>query len=136
MLLDEIKNIQSSKKELRKFGLSVGGVFFVLGLVLFYFGRFNGYYLLALGGALIAFGAVVPSLLLPLQKVWMGLAVVMGWFMSRFIITIMYIFVLTPIALIGKAVGKRFIEVEIDPKARTYWKRCAPKGKGEYEKQF
>jgi len=135
-LLDEIKNIQSSKKDLRKFGLSVGGVFFALGLVLFYFGRFNGYYLLALGGALIAFGAVLPSLLLPLQKAWMALAVVMGWFMSRVIITVMYVFVLTPIAMIGKAVGKKFLDVGLDPEAGTYWKKVAPKERGDCEKQF
>ncbi|MDP2690035.1 MAG: SxtJ family membrane protein, partial [Deltaproteobacteria bacterium] len=138
LILDEIKNIQSSKKELRMFGLSVGGVFFALGLILLFFGRHNSYYLLAGGGALIIAGAAFPRLLLPLQKVWMSFAVVMGWFMTRVIVTLMYWLVLTPIGLAGRAAGKDFLDLKVDARRDSYWRRreAGPCKKSDYERQF
>ena len=39
MIREEIKNITSSKKDLRNFGISVGGVLVIIGLVLLYYSK-------------------------------------------------------------------------------------------------
>ena len=137
-LLDEIRGIKSSKKELRAFGLSVGGVLIVVAAVLYFFGRGNFVYFAAVGAALAVSGALVPRVLLPLQKVWMSFAVVMGWFMTRVILIFLFVLVLTPIGLLSKAFGKVFLDTGFDLSSKSYWLKRDPSaaGKNDYERQF
>lgn len=122
MILEEIKNIKSTKRELRNFGFAVGGVLLAVGLIIFFFGKSPIYKGLVPAGAfLIIFGLIFPRLLLPLQKVWMTFAVIMGFFMTRVILFITFFMVFTPFAIIGKIVRKDFIEKKIDSSAESYW---------------
>lgn len=123
MLLKEIKNIKSTVKELREFGYVVGGVLLGVSLISAWkHGWSWNPYLIVPGAALVALGLLWPSVLKPLQKVWMGIALVMGWVMSRVILTLMFLLIVTPLALFLRARGKRFLERRPDPAASTYWK--------------
>lgn len=137
-LLDEIKGIKSTKKELRAFGLSVGGVLIAVAVVLYFFGRGNFVYFAAIGAALAVSGALLPLILLPLQKVWMSFAVVMGWFMTRVILILLFVLVLTPIGLVSRAFGKVFLDTGFDRSSKSYWlqRDASAAGKNDYEKQF
>ncbi|OGP14828.1 MAG: hypothetical protein A2052_08365 [Deltaproteobacteria bacterium GWA2_54_12] len=136
-LADEIRNIKSSKKELRAFGLSVGGVLIAAAVVLYLFGRGNFVYFAAAGIALAASGALVPAILLPLQKVWMSFAVIMGWCSTRVIIILLFVLVLTPIGLISRAFGKEFLDTGFDQSRKSYWRHRETAGKkSDYERQF
>lgn len=121
MLLEEIKNIKSDEKEFRKFGLSVGIVLVIIAFVLWYYDRISYQYFSAAGGLLIISGIVFPKLLAPLQKAWMILAVVLGYFMSRVILTLLFYIVVTPIGLFAKLLGKDFLDIKIDRKKKSYW---------------
>ena len=121
MIKEEIKNINSSKTELRKFGFTVGGVLLIIGIVLLYFEKSSHPYFLGIGGLLIILGAVLPKILLPIQKAWMALAVDLGFIMTRVILSILYYLVITPIGLLAKLFGKDFLDRKIEKDKNTYW---------------
>lgn len=137
-IIEEIKAIKSTKKELRNFGLVVGGVLIAIGAFLFWKERPTHPYFLILGAVLVVLGLILPAVLKPLQKVWMGFAVVMGFFMTRVILTILFFLVLTPIGLVAKLTGKRFLELKPDKAKESYWniRETRTLDKKEYERQF
>jgi hypothetical protein len=137
-IINDIKNIKSGKKELREFGLVVGGVLLALGSVMIMRGKPLAPYFMGLGFVLIPMGLAAPKALIPLQKIWMAFAVIMGFVMSRVVLTILYYMVVTPIGLIMKMLGKDILDEHIDKRSPSYWKELPKeaKAKESYEKQF
>jgi hypothetical protein len=138
MLKEEFKNIKETKRDLRKFGLTVGGVLLILAALLFYFDKSSAIYFAIIGSLLLISGLTFPQILKPLNKIWMGLAVVLGFFMSRLILTILFYIALTPISLIAKLVGKKFMILKYDKSAKSYWEKrtIIQKKQIDYERQF
>jgi len=138
MIKEEFRHIKESKKDLRKFGLTVGGVLLLIAAFLFYFEKPSAIYFGVIGGVLLVSGLTIPQMLKPLNKVWMGLAIVLGFFMSRLILTILFYFALTPISIIAKLARKKFITLKYDKSAKTYWERrtIIKKKQLDYERQF
>lgn len=143
MLLEEIKNIKSTDKELRDFGLVVGGALLLLAAFLWYKGRPSFPYIGGVGLLLFILGFVVPKLLIPLQKVWMVFAVIMGFIMTRLIVTVLFYGIMTPIGLGMRLFGKDLIDKKLDEGAESYWRiREGNDRMGEevepsrYERQF
>ena len=138
MLKEEFKNINETKKDLRKLGITVGSVLAAIAVLLFYFEKPSAIYFAVIGGLLILFGTLFPQLLKPLNRIWMSLAIVLGYFMSRVILTILFYLVLTPIALLAKLVGKKFMILKYDKSAKTYWEKRSiiHKKQIDYERQF
>jgi len=137
-MIEEIRNIRSEKSDLRKFGLSVGIVLGLLGGVLLWRGKDYYSYFLVISAALILSGLILPAVLKPFQKAWMALAVVMGWFMTRVILSILFYVLFTFIGLLGRLVGKDFIDTEMDKSRPSYWNYRKPEKftRDSYEKQF
>ncbi len=138
MLKEEFKNIKEGKKDLRQFGLTVGGVLLIIGAVLYYSEKSAAVYFFIIGGLLIAAAVIYPKILKLLNKVWMGLAIVLGFVMSRIILTILFYLVLTPIGLFAKLFGKKFMNLKYDKSAKSYWEKRTRKEKNQldYERQF
>jgi uncharacterized membrane protein YccC len=138
MILEEIKNIKETKKDLRKFGFSVGIVVALIGAVLFYFDRASYFYFWLAALLLLIPAAVSPSVLRPLNRIWMTLAIILGWFMTRVILSILYYFVLTPIGWLAKIVGKEFLDISWKKKSESYWIKRDKKTPEQidYERQF
>ena len=61
--------------------------------------------LAAAGGALVLLGTLLPTALRPLFRVWMLLAVVMGFVMTRVLLTAVFVLVVTPLAVLRRALG-------------------------------
>jgi hypothetical protein len=121
MLLDEIKSIKGAKPELRKFGLTMGAVFLIIAGFLFWKQPPGFPYFACAGGGFALLGWAAPVLLKPLYKVWMSFAVVMGFIMTRVILTVLFFGLFTPIALVARLLGKDLLEARWDKKAATYW---------------
>jgi len=138
MLREEIKNIKSEKSDLRKFGISVGIVLGILGGLLWWRGKDYYVYFLIISATLITFGLVLPGILKPLQKAWMTLAVTLGWFMTRVILSILFYVVFTTIGLISRLSGRQFLDLKTDNNKTSYWiaRKNKPFDKKDYEKQF
>ena len=138
MIKEEFKQIKESKKDLRKFGLTVGGVLVLIAVLLFYFEKQSVIYFAVVGVFLVLAGLIYPRILKPLNKVWMGLAITLGFIMSRLILTILFYLVLTPIAFIARVFGKKFMVLKFDKSAMTYWEKRSiiQKKPIDYERQF
>lgn len=120
-MLSELKNISSSRKDLVQFGLTVGIVLAIIGLIQWLFKKDLFPYFLSAGVALIILGTFIPTVLKPLQKAWMAFAVIIGWFMSRLIMSILFYLVFTFISVVSKLLRKRFIELRPTQSQTSYW---------------
>lgn len=121
----EIRALDTSRRALRNFGLVVGGVFAAIAALVAWR---NGWTLtpwaVGLGGpalVLMALGLVAPGVLHPVYKVWMGLAVVLGFVMTRVILTVVFVGLVIPIGLVLRLVGKDLLRLKLDPAADSYW---------------
>jgi hypothetical protein len=126
------------RRKLRKFGLTVGTALLVLGGV----SRFRGHEsvslgLWAAGGLLFVLGLVLPQALGPIEKAWMGFAMVLAWINTRIILTVLFFVAFTPVGLV-----RRMFSDSLDRKFRdgrsTYWlpRERKPAGRVQYERQF
>ncbi len=138
MFLEEIKAIKSEKKDLRNFGLTIGIALGVLAGLLWWKEKDTYTIFIILSLAFIFFGLALPTLLRPLQKAWMTLAVILGWFMTRVILSILFYFVFTGIGLSSRLFGKQFLNLKMDHTKKSYWiyRKSASFDKEKYEKQF
>ena len=72
-------NHEVEVKELRNFGLMVGGIFLVIGLwPMVWRGEGIRLWAIGLGGLLIPLGLLMPAVLAPVFKVWMKVGHVLG----------------------------------------------------------
>jgi hypothetical protein len=138
MLLEEIKNIKSGKKDLRNFGLTFGVVLGLLGMALWWKGRDTYAISIGLSIAFFFFAFMLPGVLKPLQKAWMTVAVVIGFFMTKVILSILFFLVFTSIGLGMRLFGKKLLDMKIDKSRESYWRYRESKtfNKSTYEKQF
>lgn len=138
MIIEEIKNIASGKSELRKFGLTVGTVLGLLGGLFLWRAKEYYFYFLIFSAAFLFLGTVVPILLRPIHKVWMILAVLLGWVMTRMILSVLFYLVVTPIGLLARLFGKGRLNLAFDKSAESYWrsKDNTRQETSDYEKQF
>ena len=138
MLKEEIKNIKEDQTTLRKFGLTVGTVFLLVSTVLYLIGKSSSFVIGGIGILLILFGLILPTILKPLNKIWMILAVILGWFMSRLILFILFYIVITPIGIFLKLMGKDFLHRKSEENSKTYWETREKKtvDQIDYERQF
>ncbi|MGE5410023.1 MAG: SxtJ family membrane protein [Clostridiales bacterium] len=137
-MIDEIKNIQSTKKDLRNFGLSVGGVLLFIGAILLLKSKPSAQYFVIISLVLILPALFFPVVLKPLQKIWMALAIVIGWISTRIILSLLFYFVLTPIGFIMRLRGKDLLDEKIEKEKASYWSYREPKAYSslDSEQQF
>jgi hypothetical protein len=138
MIIQDIKNIQSGQKDLKNFGLLVGGVFFILGLVSLWRHRTVWELFVPLGVVLMLLGMIAPRTLKAAYKIWMSLAIVLGFVVTTIILTIFFLVGMTLVTLISKIVGKKFLDISYKTSATSYWKKKEPlkKKAADWEKQY
>ena len=135
---EDIKQLKTSDRDLRKFGLTVGGVFAVLGVLMLLRHKAHYPYFLWPGVVLVAFGAVLPRVLKWVYIAWMSLAFVLAFVMAHVILTLFFFLVITPIGLVARCVGKDFLSLKLNRAAPSYWipREPKPKTPADYERQF
>jgi len=137
-MIEEIKNIKNSKTEYRKFGLSLGGLGLVLSLYLLWKNKTWVNPILIISAFLLICGIIIPNFLKPLYFAWMVFATIIGWIMTRVILTVLFYVVVTPLGLISRMLGHRFLDLKIDPARKSYWNNRSEKQieTNHYQKQF
>jgi hypothetical protein len=92
-----------TQHSLRRFGLTVGGVFLLLGCLSWWRGHEVAPRIMwALGAPLFTLGLVAPSLLGPVERAWMAMAEVLGRINTRIILTALFFVIFTPIGWIRR----------------------------------
>ena len=137
-MLDEIKNIQSGKKELRNFGFTVGLILCLITGVLFYKNHNLFTPTAYIAGVFIGFSIILPKILKPIYLVWMTFALILGWIMTRLILSLLFFVIITFIRLIAGILGKSFLELNQSKESKSYWNhRVGELEKNQdYEKQY
>ena len=136
-MLEEIKNIKSEKSDLRKFGITIGVILLIIAGFLFWKEKESFQILLTFGVTLCILGIAIPFILKPIYWVWMIFATILGWIMTRVILSLLFYTIFTPIGLILRFFGKQFLELRWDKSKESYWNYRSDKiEKTNYEKQF
>ena len=137
-MIEEIKNIKSEKSDFRKFGITVGIILIIVVGFLFWKEKESFQILLTAGVVLLILGLTIPVILKPIYWVWMVFATILGWLMTRVILTLLFYVILSPIGLIARLLGKQFLDLKLNHLQQSYWsmRTVEPSNTQNYEKQF
>ena len=92
---DEIKNISTEKSDLRKFGVTIGIILIVVSGFLFYKEKESYQVFVGVGIVLITFGIISPTILKSIYLIWMIFASILGWVMTRLILSLLFYIIIT-----------------------------------------
>jgi hypothetical protein len=123
-LTDPGINLQRERARLRRFGVTIGLAFWVLGALVLW--RHRAWLPIpalfgALGAALLLLAGLAPVWLRPIEWAWMKLANALGWVMTRVVLGVIFLLVFTPAGLIRRLLGKDPLELRFDHRAASYW---------------
>ena len=137
-MIEEIKNIKSEKSDLRKFGIIVGIVLLIIAGLFFWKEKESFQLFLIVGIVLFVAGIAMPFILKPIYWVWMTFATILGCFMTRVILSLLFYVVFTPIGLIARLFGKQFLDLKQNHSQQSYWNMRIVEtfDTQNYEKQF
>ena len=126
-----------SRREARRFGLVVGAAFLALGAVLSWRGRpVPALICGSVGGLLVLLGAILPDVLGPVYRVWMGMAGAISRVTTPIFMGVVYFGVLTPIGLLRRLAGGNPLRPRV--RGDSLWVGREGKGDGpeDLEHQF
>ncbi len=129
------------KNELKKFGLAMAGAFIILGILFRLKSHLFIATIFALIGFLFAFFALLlPRVLKPVHFVWMKFSLALGFVMGKVILALAFFLIVTPISVVGKIFGKRFLDLKINKSQKSYWQKKQSEIENPpadfYERQF
>lgn len=130
-------NQQPTMKDLRLFGLIVGGVFSVIGLWPVVFRSEDPrLWAMVVGIALMVLGAVLPQSLKQIHYGWMKIGHVLGTINTRIILGIIYYGLVTPMGLVMRLMGKDSMHRALMQDATSYRVVRAPRPRHHMRNQF
>ncbi len=128
----------NSTSEQRKFGIVMAAAFCLLTGVRWLITGHLTLWLFYIALPFLLLGIVAPGLLRPVLAIWMKFALALNWVMTRVLLTVAFVLVLTPTALILRVLGKDPLNRSWKPDQATYWEDAEPQSRkiGPYYKQF
>jgi hypothetical protein len=127
-----------TRKQLRSFGLIVGGVFGVIGVWPLVFRHQDPrWWCLGLAVCLVVSAVVFPSSLCRVYKGWMWIGNIMGWVNTRIILGFAFFGLITPIGLYRSwLLRKDPLGRHLKPQADSYRINCKPRPSSHLTKQY
>ena len=130
-------NNQVEQKELRTFGLMVGGIFLILGLwPALWRGEEPRLWALIPGIVLVVLGLSLPRSLKRAHKIWMVVGHVLGWINTRIILGIVFYGLITPMGLVMRLFGWDSMRRTLLLQANTYRIVRQPRPHSHMRRQF
>jgi len=114
-------HIKKTKKELRKYGLIMFSALFVISTVLFLRERSGWIYTFVPSVFFLLSSLLFPTILAPIEKIWMKMAGVMGFIMTNVLLTLVFILGIIPIGILVRVFRGGSFEKGFLKKAATYW---------------
>jgi hypothetical protein len=124
-------------RQLRRFGLLVGGIFSAIGFWPLLW-RQEGPRLWALApGLVLVLGAlIVPRILAPVHRAWMALGDALGWVNTRILLGVVFYGLVTPIGLVMRLRGRDPMSRRFDHSVESYRVRREPRQATHMMRQF
>jgi hypothetical protein len=117
----ERRNDHTTKKELRQFGLVVGGVFSVIGLwPVVVRAESPRLWAMIFGGLLIVLGSMVPQTLRQVHYGWMKIGHLLGSINTKIILGVIYYLLITPMGIVMRLMGKDSLHRAVGGNVDTY----------------
>jgi hypothetical protein len=112
----------------RGFGIVFAAVFAVIGLWPLMDGEGARTWALVLGAVFLVLALMRPSLLSPLNRLWLGFGAVLHRIVNPLVMGLMFFAVITPTALILRLMGKDLLHRRFSPDSKSYWIPREPPG--------
>lgn len=113
----------SSRSEQRKFGLVMAAAIVVLGTLRWAFHGFAGFpmYWYSVAAVFLVLGLVAPPVLKPVFVLWMKLAVVLNWIMTRVFLGFAFYVLITPTRVCLRLFGDDPLKRAWKAPGESYW---------------
>ncbi|WP_440677890.1 SxtJ family membrane protein [Candidatus Pelagibacter sp. HIMB1611] len=123
--MDNIEN----KSTNRSFGLVFFVVFFIIGLYPIFNSQDIRVWSLIISFIFLILGFLNSKILTPLNRLWFKFGIILGRFISPLVMGIIFFFVVTPIGLLMRIIGKDVLNLKFN-KDKSYWiEKKGPKSK-------
>lgn len=132
----EVKELDLTPRALRRGSATLGITLFLVGFLLHHYSTYTltalalqvfGVFL-----ALVAFFA--PLKTVDVYKAWMTFALILGWFVSKIVFTLIFYVVVAPVGFVAKLFGKEFLDLNFKKKRDSYWVKKPDNHRINYEK--
>jgi Saxitoxin biosynthesis operon protein SxtJ len=128
---------QITAKQLRSFGFTVGGIFALIALwPLIIRAEDPRWWAVVVAGCLLVPAAVFPKSLTWVYKGWMALGHVLGWINTRIILGFIFYFIVTPIGVFRRWLGKDPMGKKLRPDLDSYRVSRTPRPPSHLTKQY
>src|SRR5215831_10308201 len=126
-----------TNKQLRSFGITVGGIFVLIGLwPMVVHGADSRSWSIIVGGVLSIPAVIYPQSLFWIHKGWMFLGHVLGWINTRIILGVVFFAVITPIGLVRRLLRKDPMGRQINRELDSYRIIRKPRAASHLTKQY
>ena len=105
----------------RGFGFVFAGFFTLVSALSWWRGHTGWHWMLPLAAAFLAVALVYPSLLSPLNKLWLKFGLLLYKVMNPLILGLLFFITITPIGVVMRLFGKDFLRLKRDAGAPSYW---------------
>jgi len=112
----------------RAFGLTLGAVFAVVGIVRLVLSHSYAFWWLGAAAAMLAFALAWPAALAPLNRLWLRLGLVLYKIVNPLVMGMVFVTTVVPIGLVMRALGKDPLRLREEPAAASYWIARQPPG--------
>ena len=112
----------------RGFGLVFAGFFALVSVLSWWRSHAGWHYTLPLAAVFLAIAFAAPSLLAPLNRLWLKFGLLLYKVMNPLVLGLLFFITITPIGFIMRLGGKDFLRLKIDRRAASYWIDREPPG--------
>jgi hypothetical protein len=123
---DRHQDVQGSTD--RSFGLVFAAVFAAIGLLPLVHGGAVRLWAIIVSAAFLLVALVVPSVLRPINRLWLKFGLLLHKIVSPVVLGIMFFLVITPIGMFLRARGTDPWRLKPNRQSRTYWIERVPPG--------
>jgi multisubunit Na+/H+ antiporter MnhG subunit len=103
------------------FGLTFAAVFLMIGALPLFRHEHVRMWSLVVGLVFLAIALLLPRLLRPLSRAWLLVGSLIHGVTTPVLMALVFVFVITPVALLRKAVGSSGLALRFDSKLDSYW---------------
>lgn len=112
----------------RGFGLVFAGFCALVGTIKIFTGTAGMPYWFAASAAFLAAALLFPRALAPLNRLWTKFGLLLYRVMNPLVMGLLFFLVVTPMALLMRALGRDFMRLRRDAAAASYWILRDPPG--------
>jgi hypothetical protein len=126
-----------TNKQLRSFGLLVGGIFVAIGVwPLLIDSAYPRWWSLIVAALLVLPAVIYPLILFWPHKAWMAVGHILGWINTRIILGIVFFGIVTPTGLLRRWLGKDSMGRNLSPDLDTYRIPREPRPSSHLTRQY